>query len=104
MEAILDVSHVWRRIDWKPRDATVFNYEGNVCDVPSGRPLPEGAVDVHVVPGGWDHDHCGLCGTTIDLMRPEAYTDDANWLCPECHSSCAVPHDLSFQRRITGAS
>ena len=59
--------------------------------------LPEGATDLGIRDGAWDHEHCALCNTHIDGEHPRGYVDPkGNWLCPDCYERYGVPRDLSF--------
>jgi len=59
--------------------------------------LLEGAVDLGIREGAWDHEHCALCNAHIDAEHPRGYIDlKENWLCPSCYDRYAVPRDLSF--------
>jgi hypothetical protein len=51
---------------------------------------------VHVVPLGWDHEHCELCNSHIDIGM-FGYRDETGcWMCENCYSRYVVPHDLAF--------
>ena len=59
--------------------------------------LLEGAIDLGVRQGAWDHEHCALCHARIDGEHPQGYVDPKeNWLCLSCYDRYAVPRDLSF--------
>jgi len=41
-----------------------------------------------VIPGGWDHEHCGLCWKKISSEWEgdrSGYTDGKDWICQECY-------------------
>lgn len=67
---------------WQPIDAT----------------LPEGAEDLGVREGAWDHEHCELCRARIGIGGAVAgFVAPAGlWLCGDCHARFAEPRDLSF--------
>lgn len=60
--------------------------------------LPEGAVDLGVREGAWDHEHCELCNAHIGAAgAPTGYVDpDDRWLCCECYAKYAAHQDVSF--------
>ena len=64
--------------------------------------LPEGAVDLGVREGAWDHEHCELCNAHIGAAgSAEGYVDpDDRWLCPACYAKYAAPHDVSFAAEV----
>ncbi len=53
------------------------------------------AEDKNVVPGGWDHEHCCLCGATIsargDNLRSGS-TDGHDWACETWYAERIAPH------------
>ena len=98
VEAIADEETRWRQVRFNPRDAAYFRQNGVVGWRPAGDPLPEGAVETYIVPDGWDHEHCDLCGQHVDPENPIGYEDDdRNFLCAECYERYAAKHDISFQ-------
>ena len=64
--------------------------------------LPEGAMDLGVRDGAWDHEHCELCNARIGAAgSAEGYVDpDARWLCSACYETYAVSHDVSFAAEV----
>jgi len=45
------------------------------------------ATDAQFVEGGWDAEHCALCGQRIaedDPMFNGGFTDGRDWVCDEC--------------------
>jgi hypothetical protein len=62
------------------------------------KPLPDGATDLGVRAGGWDHEHCELCQARISAdENPEGYVDPDNyWLCLQCFEKYARINDISF--------
>jgi len=79
----------WTRTPFSSLDMVVSRYpSGNVR---YGRPLlPEDdASALDVVPGGWDHEHCSICSSTIeadeDIKVNTGYCADDTWICIQCH-------------------
>ena len=98
VEAIADDTTSWQQFEFKATDAQYFRLAGSIGWQPTGTPLSEGAVPLEVKPGGWDHEHCDLCGTHIDTRNPLGYTDaEGHFLCSPCYDSYGANHDLSFQ-------
>ena len=88
---------------WEPRRfvaeaARYFRQDGVVGWQPLGGTLPEGAKDLGVREGAWDHEHCELCNAHIGGPgNPDGYVDpDDHWLCQACYERYAVSRDLSF--------
>src|SRR5581483_2681042 len=61
IEAIADPTTSWSQFAFHPSDAAYFRQGQAAGWRKAGTPLPEGAVETHVKPGGWDHEHCDLC-------------------------------------------
>jgi hypothetical protein len=51
------------------------------------------------VAGGWDHEHCELCGATISVGDHGFVDADEHWVCEPCYAKYVAPHDLSFLDR-----
>ena len=95
---IVEPGHPWAHSVFVPGPARHFTL-GNVHGwQPADAPLPDGATDLGVRPGDWDHEHCEICKETISTGGAAAgFRDpDDHWLCQSCHARYAVPHDLSF--------
>ncbi len=105
------IDHYWQpyHIDmilagqWEPRTfvstpAHCFRLGDVTGWQPVGGPLPEGAKDLGVREGGWDHEHCELCQASIrPTGEPTAFADpEDRWLCTACYERYAVPRDVSF--------
>ena len=105
------IDHYWQayHIDmilaghWEPQTfistpAHYFRLGGATGWQPAGDPLPEGAEDLGVREGGWDHEHCELCSARIGPAGdPSGFVDpDNHWLCTACYERYAVPRDVSF--------
>lgn len=82
--------------------AHYFRLAGVTGWQPLGGPLPEGAEDLGVRPGGWDHEHCELCRTTIGAAGvADGYVDrDDRWLCPDCFARYAARRNVSFVAEV----
>lgn len=88
---------------WQPRrfvavGAHYFRQGGVVGWQLLGGLLPEGAEDLGVREGAWDHEHCELCNAHIGgAGDPDGYVDpEDHWLCRGCYERYAVPGDVSF--------
>jgi hypothetical protein len=68
-----DGSRHWRLTRFQPSDALAFESDGQTADR-KGEPDDEVATAAHVVPDGWDHEHCALCWREISLIPG---TDDS---------------------------
>lgn len=49
-----------------------------------------------VTAGGWDHEHCELCGASIDVGDYGFVDADEHWVCESCYAKYVATHDLSF--------
>ena len=88
---------------WEPRTfvsspARYFRLNGITGWQRDGEPLLDGAEDLGVREGGWDHEHCELCNTHIGGPGdPHGFVDrEEHWLCAQCYERYARPRDLSF--------
>ena len=88
----------WKRRTFVSTPAHYFRLGGATGWQPAGDPLPEGAEDLGVREGAWDHEHCELCSARLGPAdEPSGFVDPANrWLCTACYDRYAVPHDVSF--------
>lgn len=48
------------------------------------------------VASGWQHEHCELCGATINLGGYGFVDSDEHWVCEPCYAKYVATHDLSF--------
>jgi hypothetical protein len=98
VEAIADERTVWRRFSFQASDAQYFRVGKAVGWQKVGAKLRADAVPMEIKPGGWDHEHCDLCGGHIDSEHPVAYEDqEGHFLCSECYETYGADHDVSFQ-------
>lgn len=88
----------WESRHFAAGRARYFRQNGVIGWQPLADALPEGAEDLGVRDGAWDHEHCELCGTHIGVPGdPHGYVDpDAHWLCRACYERYAIPRDISF--------
>ena len=95
---VLAPEESWRRRSFAATPARYFRVDGVTGWQPADAPLPDGADDLGVREGAWDHEHCELCSATIGSAgEAEGFVNsDDYWLCATCHERYAVPHDLSF--------
>ena len=64
-----ETSAPWRKASFVSRDALAHGEDGTT----------------ETIPGGWDHEHCRLCWSSIDSASPDAYVLENDWLCDACH-------------------
>jgi hypothetical protein len=89
----------WTLRTFAAGDARYFRLAGALGWQPAGGTLPEGAEDLGVREGGWDHEHCELCRAQIGVAghQPDGYVDaEEHWLCRACYERYAIPRDVSF--------
>ena len=88
----------WQLRTFVSTPAHYFSLGGAIGWQPVGGPLPEGAKDLGVRQGGWDHEHCELCNARISAAdEPRGFVDpEGRLLCTACYERFAVPGDVSF--------
>jgi hypothetical protein len=52
--------------------------------------------NVRLIPSGWDHEHCELCNSHIDIGMFGYCDPDGRWMCENCYSRYVLRRDLSF--------
>jgi hypothetical protein len=85
-----DTSRNWQHKAFAPADAiaapaTASGKGRMVRKMKPGEKPREGEWGI---PGGWDHEHCGLCWKTISCDREgdrSGYADGEDWICQECY-------------------
>lgn len=99
LSMILSPQARWDRRSFSTAPARYFDLGGAMGWQAIDLPLPPGATDLGVRPGGWDEVRCEICPEDIsaDHRTTEAYVDaDGRWLCPHCYERFAKPRDVSF--------
>jgi len=97
VEAVASTATAWRRFIFQPTDAVHFLLGTAAGWQEVGGELPTSAVESGVESGGWNHEHCSLCGSYIDVDSPTGYADDNGlFLCAVCYDKYAAHHDVSF--------
>ena len=51
---------------------------------------------VRLIPSGWDHEHCELCNSHIDIDMVGFCDPDDRGVCENCYSRYVLRHDLAF--------
>jgi len=51
---------------------------------------------VRLIPSGWDHEHCELCNSHIEMGMVGYCDPDDRWMCENCYSRYVIPRDLAF--------
>jgi hypothetical protein len=81
---VYDSSRDWQKVAFVPQDST--------------RHYPDGKTEV--VKGGWDHEHCEICGQTISLFESGneyGYQDqNDSWVCLTCYDQYVFAKSLDF--------
>jgi len=102
LDMILAGPEHWQRRTFTATPAHYFRQAGVTGWQPAGGPLPEGAEDLGVRGGAWDHEHCELCRATIGArgapdgcVNPQDY-----WLCENCFDRYAARRDVSFAAEV----
>jgi hypothetical protein len=94
VDVILDLHRDWAKVTFEAGQALESS-------IPGWRIQRQGSTatqrsDEVVVDAAWDHEHCLICSARISPGEVAFVDSDNNWLCPECHETFAVSHDLSF--------
>jgi hypothetical protein len=98
VEAVADGRTEWRKFTFQATDAQYFRQGDAIGWQQVGGRLPDGAVELGVKSGGWDHEHCDLCGAHIDAESSIGYADpEGHFLCSKCYDRYGANHDVSFQ-------
>jgi hypothetical protein len=98
----LESARAWKKVVFKAEDSVRYRdpqvpglWKSHVAT----HPVSEGASDVQIVEGGWDHEHCYFCKSKIGRggarhgYRSKA---DNDWLCESCYKKFIARHDLRF--------
>lgn len=117
---VLDPGWGWKKTNFLGVDAIAENYESPDISIVGGRevkvwtklaPVTDGSQNryypatdqtipvnstPHLVHSGWDHEHCSLCKTHIDVGNFGYCDPGKHWLCERCHERYVVPRDLAF--------
>jgi hypothetical protein len=118
---VLDTNWGWERKQFRGLDAIAEDYEAKDISIVDGRevkvwtklepvrdsegqsrhyPAGDQSSPVgsgrRVVPLGWDHEHCELCNTHIDVEDFGYCDPDESWLCEKCYERYVVPRNLAF--------
>jgi hypothetical protein len=95
-ELVLEESRTWNRLTFEPSDMVVLPSVGGssvgsqlTSDVPLGG---------KVVAGGWDHEHCNVCGAKIGHCGAASgyFSEPASWVCEACYATFVMPRSLAF--------
>ena len=95
---VLDESLKWESKEFAASDAVVTEKRGD--SVAAFRELlPEDDNEaLEVIKGGWEHEHCDICGFTISESENPVYmaTAQEDMLCLECYDNFVVKKSLDF--------
>ena len=102
LDMILAGPEHWLRRTFRATPAHYFRLTGVIGWQPAGGQLPEGAEDLGVRGGAWDHEHCELCRAKIGAGgAPEGYVNAQDyWLCQGCFDRYAAVGDVSFAAEV----
>jgi hypothetical protein len=118
---VLDTDWGWGKKQFRGLDAIAQDYEAKDISIVDGREVKvwtklepvrdTGGQSRHypasdqnsprssesrLVPLGWDHEHCELCNTHIDV-GDFGYRDPGEcWMCEKCYERYVTPRDLAF--------
>jgi hypothetical protein len=93
LELVNDTTRVWILKEFKCQSGYSVPIQGGraMTRLLPGQAVPEGA---RFESNAWDHEHCELCFKKImeeggDFK--EGYTDEVEWLCPDCYNQYIAP-------------
>jgi hypothetical protein len=94
-ELVLDEARHWQRLRFKPSDMVRFRAAGGWIGT---RSSPATSPGGEIVPGGWDHEHCEICGNKIGHGGEAEgfFSPPDSWVCEECHTAFVGPRSLAF--------
>ncbi len=77
----------WAYEKWVPGPALLDRRRARSCRY-VGQPYDP--AEIELVEGGWDHDHCEICGWKLrETDDPDCgfgyVSPDRDWVCVECH-------------------
>jgi hypothetical protein len=100
---VMDRGRKWRRRPFAPTDAVTVTKGGRAM-MPKRLPAHPGGS--HVRPGGWDHEHCAICGKTIGHAGElQGYVDSTGtWVCARRHSEYVAQRSVGFIRDAPGCA
>lgn len=52
--------------------------------------------ETRLVPSGWDHEHCELCNSHVDVGMFGYCDSGERWMCEKCYARYVMRHDLAF--------
>jgi len=86
-----DNSRPWQKQKFISQDAVKLERDGLTVfrQVRAGETINEGTLIV----GGWEHEHCYLCWTTISQREDhenKGYSDGEEWICQNCYETYLV--------------
>jgi hypothetical protein len=86
-QLVMNASHVWHLVEFAPRDAVESPGKGGADSTPAA-----------LVPGGWDHEHCEICGEKIGRAGQEdGYVNETDlWVCRRCYDQFVSRRSLEF--------
>ena len=116
---VLDPSWGWEKKQFQGIDAIAEDYESKDISIVGGRevkvwtklrPVRQGdtrhypAVNQasaptsapRLIPSGWDHEHCELCNSHIDIGMFGYCDEYERWVCENCYARYVVQRDLAF--------
>jgi hypothetical protein len=118
---VLDPNWGWERKQFVGMDAMAEDFESNDTSIIGGREVKVWtklsradvkrdqsrhypATDqtatpdskIRVIPSGWDHEHCELCNSHIDIGMFGYCDPDDRWMCEGCYSRYVLHRDLAF--------
>jgi len=69
---------------------------GQTPHYPATEHTPTSESNVRLIPSGWDHEHCELCNSHIDIGMFGYCDPNGRWMCENCYSRYVLRRDLAF--------
>jgi hypothetical protein len=100
-ELVFDSTRTWRWSLFRPTDSVRYQDSAGVWETRARGNTPKCCVRV---PGGWDHEHCSICGMMIGAAEQHSgYVDQSGeWVCEKCYREFVGPRSIGFVTWIGG--
>jgi hypothetical protein len=104
LKMVLSPPERWQPRSFSAKPVRFFLLDGVTGWQAPDAELPQGATDLGVRSGDWNHACCELCPEQLEAARSsEGYVDDeGRWICAHCFEKYAKRNDISFAIRNDG--
>ena len=98
LKMVLSPAERWQRRTFSVSPMRFFLHNGVTGWQAVDAKLPDGATDLGVRSGDWNHASCELCPEQLEAASSsEGFVDDeGRWICAHCFEQYAKRNDISF--------